>query len=75
MAKFICIEEKKEEEKSEDSLLDHSFIYKGFLDEDHFKTKLKDEFTLITQDGMNLKDMKVSTKIQEVYSSQNISKN
>jgi hypothetical protein len=53
----------KEEENSEDSLLEHDFLYKEFLDEDHFKSKLREQFSMITQEGLELK---VTTKIKDI---------
>ena len=53
---------KEEEEKSEDSLLEHSFLYKGFLDEENFKSKIKEQFSILTQEG----DLKVTSKLKEM---------
>jgi len=51
---------KKEEEKSEDSLLEHDFLYKEFLDEDQFKSKLREQFSVLNHEG----DLKITTKIK-----------
>ena len=52
---------KDEEKKSEDSLLEHSFLYKGFLDEENFKSKIKEQFSILTLEG----DLKVTSKLKE----------
>lgn len=55
--------ENKEEEKSDDSLLEHSFLYKDFLDDVHFKSVLRDDLSLLGKDGM---DLKVTTQFSKL---------